>query len=225
MAQPLVALVAKAPVPGRVKTRCCPPLTPRAAAEVYRGFLFDEVALVGRLRDAAPGIILPPDTDAAALDGLDLAGFWIRRQRVAGLTDALAGTVAEGLARGHDRVIICGTDNPSLPPRILDQAVAALDDHDLVIGPATDGGYYLIGLRRPAPALFENMVWSTPTVFAETLARADQARLRTACLPVWYDVDTADDLRRLAAHLASDPGIVAPATRLALDAAGFLAGA
>lgn len=224
MGQPLVALVAKSPVPGQVKTRCCPPLSPRTAADLYKGFLIDELAMIGRMPGIAPGLILPPGADEAALAGLCLTGFWIRRQPIAGLSEALDGTIEEGLARGHSSVIICGSDNPSLPSGFLDRAVAALTDHDLVIGPATDGGYYLIGLRQPVPPLFVDMPWSTPAVFAETIARARQAGLRLACLPPWYDVDTADDLMLLTAHLVADPDIVAPATRQALRAAGLTRG-
>ena len=218
MGQPLIALVAKAPVPGRVKTRFSPPLTLKAAATVYRGFLIDTLDLISELTGVARAIVLPPETDEAALADLIPAGFWLRRQPVAGLADALGGTLAEGLARGHDRVILLGSDTPSLPAKLLEQAIEALVDHDLVIGPATDGGYYLIGLKQVRPELFEDIAWSTATVCADTLERARRAGLQIACLPPWYDVDVIEDLHFLAVHLAADPGIGAPVTRQALGA-------
>ena len=221
MGHPLVALIAKPPVPRRVKTRFCPVLTPEAAAAIYRGFLIDTLALMSDLAGIARAIVVPPDTNEAALADLLPDDFWIRRQPVAGLTDALGGTLAEALARGYDRVVLLGSDTPSLPQRVLEQAIVALTHHDLVIGPATDGGYYLIGLKQAAPTLFEGMSWSTSTVFAHTIKRARRIGLGIACLSPWYDIDVVEDLRFLAAHLAADPTIRAPRTREALRAAGI----
>lgn len=218
MRHPLLALVAKAPVPGRVKTRLAPHLGPREAASLYRAFLLDAIGVMADVRGVERCVILPSDSDQAALAGIIPADLRIRRQPVDGLTDALGGTIAEGLARGHAGVVIFGSDNPSLPAALLGQAVRALADCELVIGPATDGGYYLIGLSRNVPALFEEMVWSTPEVFAQTIERARRADLTIACLPPWYDVDRIEDVRLLAAHLAADPTLRAPATRQALGA-------
>jgi dihydroorotase-like cyclic amidohydrolase len=86
-------------------------------------------------------------------------------------------------------------------------------DVDLVLGPTDDGGYYLIGLRAPCPALFEGMPWSTSAVLSRTLDRAQRLGLRVACLPAWFDVDTKADLERLAAELAVTPGLVPRHTR------------
>ena len=221
MGQPLVALIAKPPVPGRVKTRFCPALTPEAAAAIYRGFLIDMLALIADLPGTARAIVVPPETNKTALADMIPDDFWVRHQPMAGLTDALSGTLAEALARGYDRVILLGSDTPSLPQSLLEQAMAALTDHDLVIGPATDGGYYLIGLKQAAPALFEDMSWSTASVFFQTIKRAHRMGLRIACLPPWYDVDIVEDLRFLAAHLAADSTIKAPMTRQALHTAGI----
>jgi hypothetical protein len=107
------------------------------------------------------------------------------------------------------------SDTPTLPVGLLENAVTlvASGDPDLVLGPSEDGGYYLIGLRRLRPELFEGMPWSTPAVFEETLRRADALGLRTAQLDSWYDVDTAIDLARLTAELAAGGGGGARQTR------------
>jgi hypothetical protein len=95
---------------------------------------------------------------------------------------------------GIGRAVMVGTDCPELQAAHLEQALQALGDHDLVLGPAADGGYYLIGARRPCPGLFRDMPWSTDRVLALTLARARDAGLRVRLLDLLRDLDTADDL-------------------------------
>ena len=94
-------------------------------------------------------------------------------------------------------MLIVGTDVPSLPLEHYQQAVEVLRAHELVLGPAEDGGYYLVGLTRPAPELFRDISWSTEQVLSQTRERAQQAGLRTSLLPVWRDVDTIEDLQAL----------------------------
>jgi rSAM/selenodomain-associated transferase 1 len=102
-------------------------------------------------------------------------------------------------ADGFDDVIIIGSDIPDLPPEIFAEAFAALENRGAVIGPAADGGYYLIGFRKEtfAPEAFEGIVWSTQAVFAETVARLERVGVGVHLLPSWRDVDTVDDLRDL----------------------------
>jgi uncharacterized protein len=100
-------------------------------------------------------------------------------------------------ARGYTRVLIVGTDVPSLPLDHYKQALVLLEKNDLVLGPALDGGYYLIGLTKPVPALFDNIPWSTERVLALTCEKADGLGLATALLPEWRDIDTIDDLMSL----------------------------
>ena len=101
------------------------------------------------------------------------------------------------LDKGHDGVIATDSDSPTLPTEHLQAAIDRLTAHnvDVVLGPSDDGGYYLIGLRRLHPALFEAMPWSTPQVYDETLRRAAKLGLRVASLPGWYDVDTPAEFR------------------------------
>ena len=115
--------------------------------------------------------------------------------------------------------LILGADSPHLPLSLLSAALAAVPLHDVVLGPAEDGGYFLIGLRAPQPALFDGIAWSTETVLAQTLARADALGLTVHQTPPWYDLDTPADLRRLAQGLeAVPPGSEddCPVTRAAL---------
>jgi rSAM/selenodomain-associated transferase 1 len=99
-------------------------------------------------------------------------------------------------AQGARRVVLVGTDVPELAAGHLDEAISALARHDVVLGPATDGGYYLIALRKPVPALFSAMEWSTPGVFAETKKRAEEGGLAVHVLPALSDIDTIEDVRR-----------------------------
>ena len=107
-----------------------------------------------------------------------------------------------------DRVLVIGSDSPTLPLEFITQAVTALDACDCVIGPALDGGYYLLGLRCPAPQLFNGIEWSTPRVLEQTLTRAAEQGLRVTLLPKWNDVDEVADLavlRDQLHELSADP--------------------
>jgi glycosyltransferase A (GT-A) superfamily protein (DUF2064 family) len=117
--------------------------------------------------------------------------------------------------------VVIGADSPDLPPDLLRAAFDALhpgpDAADVVLGPATDGGYYLIGLRWKEPRLFTDIAWSTPQVLAQTQERADSLGLRVHLLPEWPDIDTPDDLERLHERLQSAPPEVCPRTRTLLS--------
>ena len=103
---------------------------------------------------------------------------------------------------GARRVVVVGSDSPTLPLPYIDDAFSALDDADVVLGPAMDGGYYLIGLREPMPELFERVDWSGERVLRQTMERMGDAR-RLALLPPWYDVDRRVDWEMLVGHLAA----------------------
>lgn len=126
------------------------------------------------------------------------------------LDNALTHCLTSG---GFHKAIIMDSDSPTLPCEYLAQAFALLEMADVVLGPCEDGGYYLIGLKQPTPALTRQVEMSTPHVLEDTLALAASLRLTTALLPTWYDVDTHAELNRLRAELALHPKNVAPATR------------
>jgi hypothetical protein len=202
-----VAIMAKAPMAGEVKTRLCPPLSLADAAELYRRFLLDKVEQVGALRTASLAIAYTP-AEARAFFEEVAPGFVLVPQRGADLGDRLANSLSELLDKGHRGALAIDSDTPTLPLGFLQQALdlVVTPEIDVVLGPTEDGGYYLIGLRTVHPELFEGMAWSTSQVLPETLRRADATGLRVACLPPWYDIDTPDDLARLQTALAASDG-------------------
>jgi glycosyltransferase A (GT-A) superfamily protein (DUF2064 family) len=124
------------------------------------------------------------------------------------------------LARGYRDVAIMNSDGPTLPSEYVLDAFRALDDGaDVVLGPSEDGGYYLIGIKRPATRLLREVEMSTPRVLRDTLALADEEGLRVALLPTWYDVDDLPSLLRLRAEVTKRPG-VAPHTGAFLSGGG-----
>ena len=209
-----VAIMAKAPRPGTVKTRLCPPLLPAEAAALYRCFLLDKIAAVGALADTQPVVAYTPDDARAEFDGL-APGFSLVAQRGRDLGARLHSTLASLLAAGHAGAIAVDSDTPNLPGAFLQQAVHCLTrpGPDVVLGPTEDGGYYLIGVRRAHRELFDGVPWSTSDVLDVTLKRAAEAGLRAACLPSWFDVDTPDDLQRLRTVLGAETATPACQTR------------
>jgi len=209
-----LAIMAKAPRAGAVKTRLCPPLRPPEAAELARCFLLDAVDRAAGVVGVRPVLAYAPVEARSEFESL-APGFALLPQQGEDLGARQSQIVSEVLALGHQATLVIGTDAPTLPRECLDEAVSLVmaPDVDLVLGPTDDGGYYLIGLRAPCPALFEGMPWSTSAVLSRTLDRAQRLGLRVACLPAWFDVDTKADLERLAAELAVTPGLVPRHTR------------
>lgn len=213
-----IALVVKAPVAGRVKTRLCPPLRPEDAAALYHCFLLDSLDRVRRLRSARPAVAYTPE-DARPFFERTCPGFVLVAQQGPDLGARLASTFQQLFEDGFGPVVAIGGDTPTLPPRFLELAVELITDPriDVVLGPCEDGGYYLIGLRRPRPELFAGISWSTDRVLCETVRRAAALGLTLASLPQWYDVDTPADLRRLQASLDGPDAADAPRTRRFFD--------
>jgi rSAM/selenodomain-associated transferase 1 len=206
-----VGLIAKVPEAGRVKTRLCPPLTPSEAAELAAAMLTDTLASAGS-SGADPWCVY--DGDERLLTGHLRLPVSLLRQTCGGLEARLAAAQAELFAHGYDRVLLVGADCPSVSSVYLRQAIDALFDVDLVLGPAFDGGYTLIGTNAPSPALFDGVLMSTDHVLIETLGRAVQQRLQVRLLAWRYDLDTVGDL--VEAH-ASGQLAHATATLAALD--------
>jgi rSAM/selenodomain-associated transferase 1 len=207
-------VVAKEPSPGTTKTRLVPPLTPEEAAELYRCLLSDTLELMGRVDGAQPVLAYTPAQAEPFFRGFVPHGFQLIAQRGPTLGQRLDNVLRAHLEQGYVQAVVMDSDSPTLPPAYLQQAFQQLDqpEVDVVLGPTEDGGYYLIGLKRPCSALFE-VAMSTPTVLQETLELARRQGLRVACLPAWYDVDNAEDLQRLRRELAAQPNDIAPSTR------------
>jgi rSAM/selenodomain-associated transferase 1 len=141
--------------------------------------------------------------------------FLLVPQRGRDLGDRLLSTFAQLFQQGFAHVFAIDSDTPTLPTAYLQHALdeIAQPQNDVVLGPTEDGGYYLIGLCRAYPALFEEMPWSTPQVLAETLRRTAAHGLHTICVEPWFDVDTPDDLQRLTAYFQASPNGEAPHTQ------------
>ncbi len=198
--------MAKAPLVGAVKTRLTPPLTREEAASLCACFLRDTVkniADVGTLHGAGGVIMYTPAEAIGAFDGTFPKDFQLIAQRGETLGDRLLNATRDLLARAYESICLINSDSPTLPPAILGAAIQALAPAGdrVVLGPAEDGGYYLIGLKRAHEHLFDRIAWSTSTVFAQTLERAQEISLDAVTLPAWYDVDDAMTLERLCDEL------------------------
>ena len=191
-------IMAKQPQPGMVKTRLSPPLSPQAAAALYRAFLLDKIAQVGTLKAVSPVIAYTPCT-ARDFFAAIAPQFLLVPQQGADLGARLINSFAQLFATGYTDVLAIDSDTPTLPSEFLQQAVDHLvrSQSDVVLGPSEDGGYYLIGLRALHRELFEDMPWSTAAVFSETTRRARAKGLTVSALPSWFDIDTPEELARL----------------------------
>lgn len=212
----IIAVFAKPPRPGAVKTRLAASVGDEAAAALARAFLEDTWRSLQSLAGAR--LVLAGTASESADYGLSSAELWPQG-------DGDLGARMERIARRALEVapwfIALGTDSPGLPTRILDAARAFLERCDAVLGPAADGGYYLLGLRRAEPGLLAGLPWSAPTTYAATAERLSQRGYTAAAVEPWFDVDEMDDLRRLGAALASG-ALAAPRTAAAMKALGLL---
>ena len=208
-----LAVVAKRPAAGQTKTRLCPPLSGEAAAALYECFLADTLALMRGVDGVERAIVYLPAGEEAYFTGL-APDFALLPQEGDDLGARLDNLLSHALGNGAGQAVVMDSDSPTLPPAYVAEAFARLDDGaDVVFGPCDDGGYYLVGLRRPQPRLLREVQMSTPRVLADSLAIAAELGLNVALLPVWYDVDTATELERLRRELDDLPPQSAPHTR------------
>lgn len=186
------------PVPGRVKTRLVPLLGPHGAAVLQAGFVHERLMLVRDANLCPAELWCTPDCHSAFFRRCaGRFGVSLHTQPPGDLGQRMQYALMVALDRACSAILI-GTDCPDLTVSDLDEALAALEqDTDVVLGPAADGGYYLIGLRRPIPELFSAVPWGSDRVFAETLARLGRRKIAYHCLPMRHDVDTPQDYRRL----------------------------
>ncbi len=207
-------LFAKPPLAGRVKTRLAASLGREGAARLYACFLRDAAGTARALMEARPGVSLVCEwalEQGDSLDDFPLTGwvpgpFLHRAQTGADLGARMAAALGRCLAFGR-RAVLIGTDFPDLPHEVLIDAFEKLDCGDepkITLGPAADGGYYLIGMNRFLPEIFTGIPWSTGEVFPRTMEKAAALGVGTALLPEWRDVDDADDLDALKGRLSRD---------------------
>ena len=215
-----LTVMTKAPRAGQVKTRLVPLLTPDEAAELNKCFLRDTAAAISSVitNNEACGIAAytPLGAETAYTDILP-ADFNLLPQRGVNFGERLYFAAEDLLRCGFDSVCLIDSDSPTLPVRNFSEAVRILKmpGERIVLGPCEDGGYYLIGLKKPHRELFEQIDWSTESVFEQTRARAREIGLEVELLAHGYDVDDAASLRRLCKELLnqSTSDSVAPITR------------
>ena len=206
-------VVAKRPTAGQTKTRLCPPLSSEAAAALYECFLQDTLEIMRAVPGVARAIVYLPETAADYFYTL-APDMLLTPQRGADLGERLDHLLTAALQAGAQQAVVMDSDSPTLPTAYVAEAFARLDGpDDVVLGPCDDGGYYLIGLKRPQPRLLREVQMSTPFVVRDTLALAAELGLRVALLPTWYDVDTAAELARLRAELTHSAEQTARHTR------------
>ena len=218
-----LAVMAKAPRAGKVKTRLSPPLTLAESAALNTCFLRDTAANLNSVSGAAGLICYTPAGDEAAFNHLLPDTFTLIPQRGDGFGERLYAAVQDILACGYSSVCLIDSDSPTLPAAFFQQALAALSEPGdrIVLGPSHDGGYYLIGMKAAHSAPFEKISWSTDAVAEETRQRCREASLDLVELPLWYDVDDGETLRLLRAEVlegvmpsfAAATGYAAPETR------------
>lgn len=188
---PLIILFAKAPAPGRVKTRLSPAIGPAAAAELHRAFVLDMIESLLPLSKTAD---LELSTDVSTPAWRDVS---VTRSLQTGgdLGARLYHALSRALRLGRPRAVVLGSDSPTLPPDAVEELLAA--GADVALGPTEDGGYYGIACQRVHPEMFAGVRWSTPHTLADTVKAVRRCGLSVAFGPPWFDVDEPSDLERL----------------------------
>ncbi|MXX97285.1 MAG: glycosyltransferase [Rhodothermaceae bacterium] len=186
---------------GQVKSRLTKLISAQEATDLYRMFLVDSLKQYASLNVAVRLYMsdgIPPD--------IPVYGAVIKQQCGKELGERMRHAFQETAAAGYRQMVIIGTDHPTLPDAFIQDAFHALSDlPSICIGPTEDGGYYLLGMNPFIDGLFDDMIYSRPDVFELTLTRAYQSGANVVQLPKWYDVDTPDDLRRLASEEEAVP--------------------
>jgi rSAM/selenodomain-associated transferase 1 len=208
----VLGVFAKSPQPGRVKTRLAAVTTPAWAARLADALLRDTLDRCAAVPVRRVLAFDPPDA-GPFFAGIAGTRFELEPQAAGDLGRRMEAFFRARVADGAERIVLIGTDSPTVPIVWIEQAFPSLATADVVLGPATDGGYYLIGCARRVPPVFAAIAWGGPTVLADTIARLSDPAWRLALLPPWYDVDTFADWQMLRGHLSAqcraglDPGV------------------
>ena len=195
-----VILFARDPVEGEVKTRLSVLLDPPTILNLYRHFLRDSIEKVCSVADADRFIGIASNPKTGYFDEVSRShAIRLFVQKGENLGERMRQAFADRFEEGYERVVIIGSDSPTLPPAYIAQALRS--DKEVAIGPSTDGGYYLIGMAGKVTDIFGRVSWGTDRVLSETLNALKGQRAEAELLPVWYDVDLPEDLRFLKTHL------------------------
>lgn len=192
---------AKEPKEGKVKTRLLRSLSKVRCLGLYRAFVKDTLDLARKITSAEKILAYEAWGNQPRYLRRIAADFTFYRQSGRGLGQRMNNAFKVAHKSGAKKIIIIGSDAPNLPPKFLREAFAALKYQDVVIGPADDGGYYLIGLKEPCAELFKNVPWSSAQTLKNTLKNTTALKKKVIVLDKWYDVDSVESLSRLKADL------------------------
>lgn len=193
-------IFAKAPIPGQIKTRLCPPLTPDEAASLHGSMVMDMAEQSRGVRNLDRFLACTPSSDHGFFQALAARyGVTLCEQVGDDLGQRMEHALANALRKGYRYAIVIGTDIPALSPPTYKNALSLLQTHDIVLGPTHDGGYYLIGVKQPTPELFADIPWSTDQVYALTQAKAQSLGQTVGLLEAERDIDTFADLQAFVA--------------------------
>ncbi|MHC4307268.1 MAG: TIGR04282 family arsenosugar biosynthesis glycosyltransferase [Planctomycetota bacterium] len=194
-------IFAKSPIPGKVKTRLTPFITPTEAAELYKAFVTDIICDTHKLKCERVTIAYTPSNAEATFQNIYGQSVDYLPQKGDNLGERMKNAFKHSFHKGSTRTVIIGTDSPTLPLSYIRDAFDVLKEVPVTIGPTFDGGYYLIGLSEQNDAIFDGIDWSTSRVFGQTLTRIQAINKQLYVLPPWYDVDTSDNLEFLRSHI------------------------
>ena len=209
----LLAVFARTPVLGKVKTRLSPPLTAEQALALHRALVEDTLDHLSRIQ--RPGIerllLMSETLDDPSV--LNVPGNWTTTVQASGdLGERLASLFYMGFRRGVTRLVVLGSDSPTVPSEVIHEAFDDLEHRKVVVGPAEDGGYYLLGCSEWIPELFQSIDWGTPAVLEQTMSVVRAKDLSVSQLIRWYDIDRSEDLEKLRQEIAfmkrSNPDLV-----------------
>lgn len=198
----LLAVFARAPELGRVKTRLSPPLTADEALELHRALVEDTLEKLDAIERPGLSRVLLLTRPLLHGNDLDIPRSWtVGIQSGGDLGERLASVFYNSFRRGARKVLILGSDSPTLPREVIQDAFDGLERADVVVGPATDGGYYLIGAKLFLPELFRGISWGSAEVLQQTKRALQVLGTRFELLVPWYDIDRAQDLEKLRQEL------------------------
>lgn len=207
-------LMAKAPLPGQVKTRLCPPFTERGAAALYACLLEDTATEMTRVQRVHRFLFYSPPGSGRLFRRDPFSRFDARPQSGGDLGERMEAAFETAFTHGFARTVLVGADCPALSATIVRAAFRELASAaGAVFGPSDDGGFYLVALSCPAPSLFQGVHWGTKTVLSEVSRRCREAGLPYSLLPIGFDIDTADDVERFARRARTRSFPAFPRTR------------
>ena len=194
-----VILFARDPVLGKVKTRLFPFLSEETILQLYTCFLHDSLDKIRQVKNADLFVGVAPSNQSGFFTAIQDADIRLFAQEGKDLGDKMRRAIHDRFVEGYKRAVIIGSDSPSLPVSYIEQSLSS--DKDMVLGPSTDGGYYLIGMREKVVEIFDGVAWGTEKVLAETYERLVKNGAALETLPVWYDIDSPEDLKFFQTHL------------------------